>query len=155
MKNKILLFGIFLITSLTYGQIGASEEIKSWETIGIGNKIFGYPKLNKNKVGDKDYYAITYKNFEYPNIDDIKSLFFFATPDELEYLYDALQKGGHKKETTSIDIGEGRITVKKNAASIMVNVYHPLGETDGWFFFTPKQLANMFGKKYDKKKYKG
>ena len=78
----------------------------------------------------------------------------FANPDELEYLYDALQKGGHKKETTSIDVGEGRITVRKNAASIMVNVYHPPGETDGWFFFTPKQLGNMFGKKYDKKKYK-
>ena len=36
----------------------------------------------------------------------------------------------------------------------MVNVYHPAGETDGWFFFTPKQLANTFAKKYDKKKYK-
>ena len=154
MKIKILTLSAFLITSLTYSQIGKSEELTSWETIGVGNKIFGYPKLKKNKVGGKDYYALTYKNFEYQNIDDIKSLYFYATPDELEYLYDALQKGGHKKETTSIDIGEGRITVKKNAASIMVNVYHPPGETDGWFFFTPKQLANTFAKKYDKKKYK-
>ena len=155
MKNKILLFGIFLITSITYGQIGASEEVAEWETVGIGNKIVGYPKLSKTKVEGKDYYGITYRNLEYSAIEDIKTLFFYATPSEINYLYDALQKGGHKKESTSINVGEGRISVKKVASSVKFNMYHPVGETDGWFWITPKQLGNLFGVKYDKKKYKG
>ena len=155
MKDRIFLVGIFLITSLTFGQIGASEDVASWETVGVANKLVGYPKLEKNKIGDKDYFGLTYRNLEYTAITDIKTLYFYATPKEIDYLYDALQKGGHKKESTSIDVGEGRISVKKVANSIRFNMYHPLGETDGWFWITPKQLGNMFGVKYDKKKYKG
>jgi hypothetical protein len=155
MKNTILFIGIFLITSLTFGQIGASEEVTSWETVGIANKLAGYPRIDKTKVGEKVYYAITYINEEYTAIIDEKILYFFATPDEINYLYDALQKGVHKKESTSIDVGEGRINIKKWGNRNRFYIYHPLGETDGWFWITPKQLGNMFGVKYDKKKYKG
>ena len=128
MKQTALLISFLFFGAPAFSQIGTAEEIgKSWETIGMGIKLLGYPKLSKTKVGDKDYYSIFYRNLEYQQLEDYKSFYFFANPDELEYLYDALQKGGHKKETTSIDVGEGRITVRKNAASIMVNVYHPPG----------------------------
>jgi hypothetical protein len=155
MKYKIFVLTAFLVSFMSFGQIGGAEEVPSWETVGVANKLVGYPKLEKTKVGDKEYYGITYQNLEYTAITDIKTLFFYATPSEIEYLYDALQKGGHKNESTSIDVGEGRISVKKVANSIRFNMYHPLGETDGWFWITPKQLGNMFGVKYDKKKYKG
>lgn len=154
MKKFNTLLALIFIINISFGQIGASKKVAEWETVGIGNKIVGYPKLSKSKVGDKDYYGITYRNLEYSAIDDIKTLFFYATPSEIDYLYDALQKGGHKKESTSIDVGEGRISVKKVAASVKFNMYHPVGETDGWFWITPKQLGNLFGIKYDKKKYK-
>jgi len=151
MKNYIYSIVTILFTSFSFGQIGAAEELPQWETIGVGNKLLGYPKLEKAKIGDKDYYALTYRNQEYTAIEDIKTLFFYATQDEINYLYDAIQKGGQKNESTSINVGEGRISVKKVAASVRFGMFHPLGETDGWFWITPKQIANMFGVKYDKK----
>jgi hypothetical protein len=154
MKKLLILIAVLFITAPAYAQIGKSEEIAKWETIGIANKLMGFPKLQKTKVEDKDYYSIYYRNIEYQQLQDFKSFYFYATPDELSYLYDVLQKGGHNEEPTILDVGKGRISVKKKGPSIIFNMYHPTGETDGWWFATPKQLGNMFGIKYDKKKYK-
>ena len=152
MKKTLTLISILFITGTCYTQIGKPREVAKWETVGIANKLVGHRKLQKTKIGEKDYYCIYYRNTEYQQIDDFKNFYFFATPDDIAYLYDLFQKGG--ESATVLDLGEGKISFRKKGPSIIFNMYHPKVETDGWWFATPKQLANMFGIKYDKKKYK-
>jgi len=60
MKYKIFVLTTFLVSFMSFGQIGGAEEVPSWETVGVANKLVGYPKLEKTKVGDpkivKSYY---------------------------------------------------------------------------------------------------
>ena len=89
MKNMILLL---LLPAFTCAQIGKTEKVSnSWEIIGIANKVNGYPRLEKTVMEDeRDYYLLHYRNLEYRQLDDRKNFYFYAKPDELDYLYNEI-----------------------------------------------------------------
>ena len=145
----------YLITALTLlftlslsAQIGKAKENTKWTTIGVADKLVGTPKLSKVENGN--LYDLYYKNFEYPNIDDSKHLFFEATPDELDYLYNEFASvfKSKSKDMKNIKVGNATVYYSRQAASIMIQIdYEDIsGETSGWFFVSKKRLAKLFGK---------
>ena len=146
MKNFLLL--LLAVPFVGLSQIGQAKEQEKWDVIGVADKFVGVPKLSK--LQGKDYYHLYYANLEYPNIDDYKSLFFEATPEELDYLYNEFmsQLVNKTKEMKNIKVGNATIYYKRNAASLRWDIEYDVleGETSGWFYTSKKQLSRLFGK---------
>ena len=147
MKNLFTLIALIFTVSLS-AQIGKAKENTKWVTIGVSDKLVGTPKLSK--VANGNLYDLYYSNFEYRNIDDMKHLFFEATPEELDYLYNEFASvfQSKSKDTKNIQVGNATVYYKRVAASIRISIdYEDIsGETSGWFFVSKKKLAKLFGK---------
>ena len=78
-------------------------------------------------------------------------MFFEATPEELNYLYNEFASflSIKSKETKNISVGNATIYYKKEMGSLRMTIdYDPAsGETSGWFWVSKKKLARLFGKK--------
>ncbi len=123
-----------------------SNSTKS--TISIqADKNVGYPRLDFYKKEDgNNLYYLTYINLEYAKIRDTKTISFYASQDDLEYLFNFLMDGFKTKETRSITLGEDEITIKKKSLSIIVSVYHS-NSTNGFFYLSKRQTERLFGKR--------
>ena len=145
---------IFTIVALIFtlslsAQIGKAEENTKWVTIGVADRLVGTPKLSKTEGGN--LYDLYYSNLEYVQIDDMKHLFFEATPEELDYLYNEFASvfNSKSKETKNINVGNATVYYRRMSASIRISIDYEAasGETSGWFFVSKKKLAKLFGKK--------
>ncbi len=135
MKYFISALTLFFTLSLS-AQIGKSKENTKWTSVGVADKLVGTPKLSKVENGN--LYDLYYKNFEYPNIDDMKHLFFEATPEELDYLYNEFASvfESKSKDMKNIQVGNATIYYNRIASSIRMSIDYEAasGETSGWFF---------------------
>ena len=150
MKKLLLVLGMVVTISLS-AQIPdwPQFEITKWTTIGVADKLVGNPKLDKTESGNQ--YDLYYRNYEYTSLNDMKHLFFNATPEELDYLYNEFASvfTTKSKETKNISVGNATIYYRKQSASIRITIDYDSesGETSGWFFVSKKKLAKLFGKK--------
>ena len=148
MRNLLKVLVLTFTISLS-AQIGETKENTKWITIGIADKLMGTPKLDKTESGN--LYDLYYRNYEYTSLNDMKHLYFNATPEELDYLYNEFASvfTTKSKETKNISVGNATIYYRKQSASIRITIDYDSesGETSGWFFVSKKKLAKLFGKK--------
>ncbi|WP_242120947.1 hypothetical protein [Aestuariivivens sediminicola] len=148
MKKILYLFLFFGLLNFSNAQIGKGSEVEKPITVGVVNKLSGFPHLVYYPKEDKNYYFLNFQNNEYPNITDIKSVDFYATPEELDYLYDFLMSCFEDKELHTIDVGDQTLVVKKTAMSIRITVdFNEEPEPSGWTYLSKRQLQRLFGKK--------
>lgn len=144
----VVLLSIFLVQQ-NNAQIGEGKEVEKPLLVGKATKTpFGTSLEYYPRSDGRNYYVLTFKNLEYQKIDDIKSMFFYATDDELEYLFNYFIESLKDKETRTIDVGDQTLYLKKTAMSIRVTVtYNKDPEPDGWFWLSKKQIERLFGKR--------
>lgn len=130
-------------------QIGEGKTVEKPILIGKATKMQDFPRLEKyTSEDDNPYYILSFNNLEYPNIDDIKQVDFYANDEELEYLFDFLMGCFKTKEVSTIDVGDQTLTIKKTAASLRIMVsFNKEPEPSGWFYLSKKQTERLFGKR--------
>ena len=145
--KKILILFIFFTVNFTYSQIGTATKVKESITLGVANKMVGLPKLVFVKSDDdKKYFNLSYYNLEYAAIKEIQTISFYATQEELDYLFNFFMSGFDSKDEQSIALGDDSIIITKVSSSIRVFVSHK-NDIDGWFYLSKKQTERLFGKR--------
>lgn len=147
MKKVLFIIFALIVVYQSYSQIGISNKLEDFETLGIADKMVGLPKLSYLIIDENTkHYYLSYYNLEYPNLKDIKTISFTAKPDELEYFYNFLLSGFTSENKQSLTIGDASIIIDKVYSSLRVSVTYK-DEIPGWFYLSKKQIEKLFGKK--------
>ncbi|WP_282117732.1 hypothetical protein [Maribacter aquivivus] len=144
MKRIIIFFITIFIFQNVKSQIKVQGEVQEPILIGCHWK----PQLNRtclyNSPTDKDYYFFQFTNAKYARINEISTVGFNATKEELEMLYEASLGVYDKGNTLSVKIGDyDLVLVKKKWLTFN---FSKNGEIDSNFILNKKQLDNLFGK---------
>ncbi len=161
MRIIITLLLFFLLPGfITNAQIGESTKIEEEIVVGRAFKDNGWQQpvtLAYTTTYKGKRYRLYYQNEEYLGADryssviDVTSISFYATEEEVEYLYNFLLEGLHSDETRKLDVGEGYIVTeisslsRKRTAVITVFVHNENGETS-YFRLSKKTLDRVFAK---------
>ncbi|MCO5725544.1 hypothetical protein [Robiginitalea marina] len=149
MRSNILLLLLALLSSyLSSAQIGEVVTGRKGTLIGTGNgKIDGLPELRLYKINGEDYYVITYRNSEYNTFIDLQSFGFYATPQELEFLYNFIRDGLKSEERRTLKVGESTLMTNRFLSrQVAVHVFQ-VGKPDTYFLLNQNWLDRLFGKK--------
>lgn len=134
---------VMLLSINVSAQIGKAEKLEEYIEVGDG----GSSRLEYKIINGERQYLLIYKNSQYANIVDMKSISFISTIEDLEYLYNTLKSVQGAKDEKTITVGNDRLIIKPIGKKwINVLVYHK-GDTEGFFYLTPKQLDKLFGQK--------
>lgn len=149
LNKLILILFVCLFSQNIIAQIGTGKTVDKPILIGKATKMQDFPRLEKySNEGDNPYYILSFNNLEYPNIDDLKQVDFYANDEELEYLFDFLMGCFKTKDVSTIDVGDQTLLIKKTASSLRITVnYNKEPEPSGWFYLSKKQIERLFGKR--------
>ena len=82
---KHLLFTITLLFTLSgFSQIGEAKKAKEYTTVGKVTNPYKWVTLEYTMSGDDKLYILSFRNQEYTEIEDIGSIAFTATDEELD-----------------------------------------------------------------------
>lgn len=142
----IVILALVLSTNLSFAQIGTAKDIEKPTLIGTSLKSgSGLPRLEYYNRNGKKTYSITYRNLEYENIKDIKSIEFEATDKELEYLYNFFKESFGRNDRT-LKVGNATVLAgSEDPVNMYVFVYYP-NQTKGWFYLGANEVDRLFGK---------
>lgn len=132
-----------LCGAFTFAQIGESQKLE--ESVIVGEVKMPYKGLEYYEIDGQKFYILSFRNAEYPSINDIRQLTFYASNEELEYLYQFLKNGFGNKEQRILDIGEDRITTNPYMGAIALTIYYKDG-SKAWTDITKRQLDRLFEK---------
>ncbi|MDM9630291.1 hypothetical protein [Robiginitalea aurantiaca] len=142
----LLVVLLLFLTSQTFGQIG---EVKKEHRVIVGSSgdpQISLPYLEFIRISDKPgYYKLWYKD-ELHSRDKIKSLDFYASEMELNYLYHVF-KDGYTTVKQRLSVGEGLILTSRPGRvgqPMKVTIYYENGSMGG-FFLKEDQLERMLG----------
>ena len=146
-KKFILSLFILFTIKISFGQIGAVEEIAEKVQVGYNNNFTKFHSLSYQK-GDNGIkvYSLVYRNMEYDNVDTYETLVFTATDEELEYLYNFFKEGMKDKSGKTLELGEHKILVKKMGKGVQISDVSDY-KTPNLFWLLPKELDRLFGKR--------
>ena len=140
----VLLFLFF--SSQTFGQIG---EVKKEDRVIVGSSGDAQillPYLEFIRISNKPgYYKLWYKDEVYSR-DKIKSLDFYASEMELNYLYHVL-KDGYSTVKQRLSVGEGLILTMRpgrEGEPMKVTIYYENG-SQGAFYLKETELERLLG----------
>jgi hypothetical protein len=142
MRNLLLIIGL-LFTLNTMAQIGEVETVRKGTLIGVANEQ-GFPRLLKKD----EQYILTYYNENLREIEDIKSITFTATEEELERLYQLFKEQYNRKDVRTVKVGENRLYLESEYDRLVVRVNHQDG-TSSRLYIYPGELDPLFGKNED------
>ena len=161
MKAALTIITLLFTISLT-AQIGkgASTEQKDknkgkviiGQAITLGNVMAELNRVNSLRDDEgRTFHVLLYRNSEYRYLTDFKALNFYASSDDIDYLFNELALALKNQEERSITLGDDKLTyqpfMKKNIAFWALNA-------GGIHYLSPEHLHNLFGKKFDKKAWK-
>lgn len=135
------LSGILLVSA----QVSVVVEVDEPTLIGCHWK----PKTNQTclyqSASDENHYFFQFTNAEYARINEITTVGFNATIDELELLYQSAVKVYDEGKTIALQIGEHDLMIVKD--KWLSFHFSKQGEINSYFIVNKKQLENLFGKR--------
>ena len=139
---KILLF--LLLPCLSFAQI---KDTPKSERRVIGEAKMAGSFVASLSVVDSVYY-LTYRDANYRLLNEVKTIYFDATADELDYLYQWMKRGCKlpKDSGAAVQVGEFRLTayVYYNTS---VRIFVSSSSLDlGSMALRPKDIDALFGK---------
>ena len=144
--HLILMLLLVFISSSALGQIG---EVKTEDRVIVGSSgdsQITLPYLEFIRISDKPgYYKLWYKD-EVHSRDKIKSLDFYASDMELNYLYHVF-KDGFSNVKQRLSVGEGLIQTTRPGRvgqPMKVTIYYENG-SQGAFYLKESELESMLG----------
>jgi len=142
----LLLLLLGLISPAAVGQIG---EVKTEDRVIVGSSgdpQITLPYLEFIRISDKPgYYKLWYKD-EVHSRDKIKSLDFYASEMELNYLYHVF-KDGFSTVKQRLSVGEGLVQTMRPGRvgePMKVTIYYENG-SQGAFYLKESELERMLG----------
>lgn len=142
MKKLLLLF--LFIGSNCFSQIGEVKDVQKIHHLGYNNNMTKFHSLSYTEEENGKLYILNYRNMEYQHLDTFESISFYATDEELDYLFNFL-KDFNDKDGKTLEIGKSQIFVKKMGKGIQI--VNLTNKTKGWFFLLPKEIERLFGKR--------
>lgn len=163
MKTYITTLALLFTFSLS-AQIGKSSGEKEVKTLGgvvtllNGYEPNGSAQIVINETTDENgnpYYMLSYQNQEYTTIRDIQIVGFFASSEDLDYLFKEMKKVFKTQETINIPLGKSnmRVSYIKPTKTLFIQMR---GEAKGNFSLNVQQFYYLFGRgsEWSKKSWK-
>tara|TARA_R100001440_G_scaffold74908_1_gene100949 strand:+ start:513 stop:1013 length:501 start_codon:yes stop_codon:yes gene_type:complete len=161
MKNLLVVF--FLFSSHLFSQIGQATDVEKPKLLGKEVNLYGTQGINgsvrifvigKTNENGQKLYTLKFQNQEYEVLQDGVSVPFYASATELDYLFNQMKMvfKMDKSETKVIPVGDSKFVITKvNSNEILISID---GQKNGYFNVTPAGLHILFGKRWNKKKWK-
>jgi hypothetical protein len=133
-----------------FAQVRLEDHVVKPELISGSAPRDPYPNLYYLEKSEGDYYFLQYVH-GISKEPDLRSLEFFATPNELETLYQFFKGSFDSGKPASIFVGSKTISISPAASRegvpyVFVVIHSPLGDRSN-FFMNNKSLDRVFGKK--------
>ncbi|MDC3314928.1 hypothetical protein OAV08_00995 [Flavobacteriaceae bacterium] len=151
MKKLLLL--LMFVPLMTIGQVKKMDS--KAEEVGVA-KNFGVEIAKLSKVaGEPDYYFFTYNNLKYDIITDVDSFGFKDIDGAFDYLYNGIvDVYKNKSKAVEFELADGMLSVQHQMGAVRFYFINKAG-VDSWTgYMTKKQMATLFGKKYNKADFK-
>ena len=100
-KPLIALIAIFACT-FSYAQTDQHSTGYSVETVGKVSSLYKYIELSKQVINEENIYNLKYQNLEFPEMNDMTSVMFKATDEELDNIYNTILMGSKMKRNDPI-----------------------------------------------------
>ncbi len=148
MKGVMLLLACIACGSI-FAQVRREDRVVKPELISGSEPRDPYPNLYHLEKSEGDYYFLQYVH-GISTEPDLRSLEFFATPKELETLYQFFRGGFDSREPASLHVGSKTVSIspaasREGVAYLFVVIHSPLGDRSN-FFMNQKSLDRVFGK---------
>jgi len=154
MKNVLLLF-LFMLPFVGKAQIGESSSDKKIKLLGgevtllNGIDINGTARISISEENIDDngspYYMLSYQNQEYTSIRDTQIAGFFASKEDLDYLFGEMKKVFKTQETVNIPLGKSNMRISYSAPFKQLFI-QMRGQAKGNFSLNVQQFYYLFGR---------
>jgi len=110
--KKILYTLVLLFSFSAFAQIGAAKDSQEFITVGKVTNPYKWITLEYTISGEDKLYVLSFRNQEYTEIEDIGSIAFTATDEELDYLYTTFHSMLKARgESKNLEIGNGKMVL--------------------------------------------
>ena len=151
MKKLLLL--LMFVPLMTIGQVKKMDS--KAEEVGVA-KNFGVEIAKLSKVaGEPDYYFITYNNLKYNILTDVDSFGFKDIDGAFDYLYNGIvDVYKNKSKNVEFELADGTLSVQHQMGTVRFYFVNKAGVESQTGYISKKQMATLFGKKYNKADFK-
>tara|TARA_B100000927_G_scaffold12536_1_gene9969 strand:+ start:1012 stop:1464 length:453 start_codon:yes stop_codon:yes gene_type:complete len=150
MKKPLIALIAFFVCTFSYSQVDQSSSGYSVETIGKISTLYKYIELTKQAVNDENIYNLKYHNLEFPEMKDLANVWFKATNEELDDLYNTILMGSKMKRNDPIkyiNLDRGKLGVSRLTSGQVKILYTANGSNEvKWTWLSKGQLKKVFGK---------
>ena len=148
-KPFIALIAVFACT-FSYAQIDQNSSGYSIETVGKVSSLYKYIELSKQVIDDESIYNLKYHNLEFPQMKDMTNVWFKATDQELDDIYNTILMGSKMKKNDPIkyiDLDRGKLGITRLTSGQVKILYTATGSDEvKWTWLSKGQLKKVFGK---------
>ena len=148
-KPFIALIAVFACT-FSYAQIDQNSSGYSIETVGKVSSLYKYIELSKQVIDDESIYNLKYHNLEFPQMKDMTNVWFKATDQELNDIYNTILMGSKMKKSDPIkyiDLDRGKLGITRLTSGQVKILYTATGSDEvKWTWLSKGQLKKVFGK---------
>tara|TARA_Y100001935_G_scaffold87446_1_gene72521 strand:+ start:1187 stop:1639 length:453 start_codon:yes stop_codon:yes gene_type:complete len=148
-KPFIALIAVFACT-FSYAQIDQNSSGYSIETVGKVSSLYKYIELSKQVIDDESIYNLKYHNLEFPQMKDMTNVWFKATDQELDDIYNTILMGSKMKKKDPIkyiDLDRGKLGITRLSSGQVKILYTATGSDEvKWTWLSKGQLKKVFGK---------
>tara|TARA_Y100001936_G_C15909253_1_gene577618 strand:- start:236 stop:688 length:453 start_codon:yes stop_codon:yes gene_type:complete len=148
-KPFIALIAVFACT-FSYAQIDQNSSGYSIETVGKVSSLYKYIELSKQVIDDESIYNLKYHNLEFPQMKDMTNVWFKATDQELNDIYNTILMGSKMKKNDPIkyiDLDRGKLGITRLSSGQVKILYTATGSDEvKWTWLSKGQLKKVFGK---------
>ena len=148
-KPFIALIAVFACT-FSYAQIDQNSSGYSIETVGKVSSLYKYIELSKQVIDDESIYNLKYHNLEFPQMKDMTNVWFKATDQELDDIYNTILMGSKMKKNDPIkyiDLDRGKLGITRLSSGQVKILYTATGSDEvKWTWLSKGQLKKVFGK---------
>ena len=151
MKKLLLL--LMFVPLMTIGQVKKMDS--KAEEVGVAIN-FGVEIAKLSKVaGEPDYYFITYNNLKYNILTDVDSFGFKDIDGAFDYLYNGIvDVYKNKSKNVEFELSDGTLSVQHQMGTVRFYFVNKAGVESWTGYISKKQMATLFGKKYNKADFK-
>ena len=146
MKNIIYTLAL-LFSFSAFAQIGEAKDTPEVIMVGKVTNPYKWVTLQYTMSGEDKLYLLSFRNQEYTELEDIGSISFTATDDELDYLYKTFHSMLKARgESKTIEIGDGKMVLNGIYNSFELYVYKD-GTPTKHTWLNKGQINKLFARK--------
>ncbi|MHA7101251.1 hypothetical protein [Roseivirga pacifica] len=154
MKTSLTILILFLTSNFLTAQV---EELSTDNSQIVGiSKYFGNETARMYKVdlSGQECYLVAFDNNQYKYISDVKGFSFCNLNNDFENLFDGIAEGfKNKAKEKKFKVRDGQLTVKYAMGTCQFWFVSKAGIVSSSGNISKKGLAQLFGKKFNKKDF--